>query len=119
VVETGDKAAAEDAVKAFEARLRDVPNTTDIGAALAKVRRGLGSSDRAPALEQFDAAVADYEGQLAWRTAADATLRPALAAHVAAIRDTLGLRVQEKMNRDQALFMASCMADHRDLSLHF
>ncbi|MGA1209719.1 MAG: TRAP transporter large permease subunit [Gemmobacter sp.] len=119
LVEGADKATAEEAVKAFEARLRDVANTSEIASALSKVRRGLGSTDRSRALADYEAAVAEYEGQIGWRTAAQATLLPALAAHAEAIRDRVGIRTEQRMNREQALFMASCMADHRDLSLYF
>jgi len=119
LIEGADKVTAEEAVKAFEARLRDVANTSEIASALSKVRRGLGSTDRSRALADYEAAVAEYEGQLGWRTAAQATLLPALAAHAEAIRDRIGIRTEQRMNREQALFMASCMADHRDLSLYF
>ncbi len=119
LIEGADKATAEEAVKAFEARLRDVANTSEIASALSKVRRGLGSTDRSRALADYEAAVAEYEDQLGWRTAAQATLLPALAAHAEAIRDRVGIRTEQRMNREQALFMASCMADHRDLSLYF
>jgi len=119
LIEGGDKATAEEAVKAFEARLRNVANTSEIASALSKVRRGLGSTDRSRALADYEAAVSEYDGQLGWRTAAQATLLPALAAHAEAIRDRIGIRTEQRMNREQALFMASCMADHRDLSLYF
>ena len=32
---------------------------------------------------------------------------------------TIGLRQQQKLPRDIALFLAGCKSDHRDLSLYF
>ena len=56
---------------------------------------------------------------MAWRQRADQDLLTGLRDYEAAIADTIGLRGQAKLPKDQALFVASCNADHRDLSLSF
>ena len=35
------------------------------------------------------------------------------------MRGTIGIRQQKRLSRDQALYVASCNAHHRDLSLNF
>jgi len=42
-----------------------------------------------------------------------------LATYEAAIRETIGLRQQERLPRDQALLVAGCSSGHRDISLSF
>ena len=34
-------------------------------------------------------------------------------------RGTIGIRMKQKMDREQGLFVAACSADHRDISLNF
>jgi hypothetical protein len=57
--------------------------------------------------------------EVAWRQRAKTALLPGLQAYEATIRDTIGVRLQSKLTRDQALDMASCTSAHRDISLHF
>ncbi|MDJ0932497.1 hypothetical protein [Breoghania sp.] len=56
-----------------------------------------------------------YETGLAWRQKAEAPLE----AYEAAIRDTIGLRLQPRLSEDQSLYVAACSSGHRDLSLSF
>ena len=35
------------------------------------------------------------------------------------IKDTIGLRLQERLTKEQAKFVASCRSIHRDISLNF
>ena len=48
-----------------------------------------------------------------------ASLKPGLQAYLGGIAPTLGARQQQRLSEDQALFLASCTAGHRDLSLNF
>ena len=63
----------------------------------------------------------DFDGsdEVTWRERAKTTLLPGLQAYEAAIRNTIGLRLQSRLSREQALDMASCTSGHRDISLHF
>ena len=60
-----------------------------------------------------------FDAELAWRKRAEAGLKNGLAAYDAAIRDTIGLRGQPRLPKEQALYVASCNAGHRDISLSF
>jgi hypothetical protein len=63
--------------------------------------------------------VAAFEADIAWRKRAEAELKTGLADYDTAIKDTIGLRSQRHMPREQALYVASCGAGHRDISLSF
>ena len=118
VAETDE--AAEDTVKALEDKFGGIEGAGDVKSALSKARRALRVKkfERDKALESYDDAVAEYEAQKVWREKA-AGLRPGLEAYLDGIRGTLGIRSQERLNREQALYMASCSSVHRDISLNF
>jgi len=71
------------------------------------------------ALKSIDKAVTLYNEQRQWRTKAATALLPGLNSYETVARETLGIRAQSKLTRDQGLYMASCMSGHRDISLNF
>ncbi|MEM7236405.1 MAG: TRAP transporter large permease subunit, partial [Pseudomonadota bacterium] len=111
----------EAAIKAFEAEVRAVEGTDDIKKALSKARKALRgrSPDPEEAAENMVKAVEAYDEDLAWRQKAVNDLAPGLASYNEAIKDTIGLRGQPKLPREQALFVASDSAGHRDIALNF
>lgn len=123
VVETGDPEAGQDTLKEFERTLRDIEGSDDVKKAIAKARRALkgkkGVPDREKAVEEFEKAIAAYEAQLVWRAEAEKGLQAEVAAYLDGIRGTLGARMQRRLSREQALYLASCQASHRDISLNF
>jgi len=118
VAETDE--AGEDTVKALEDKFSDVDGAGDVKSALGKARRALTIKrfDREKALSEFDDAVAEFEAQKSWRANAE-SLKPELEAYLESIRSTLGLRSQDGLSREAALFMSSCSSVHRDISLNF
>jgi hypothetical protein len=60
-----------------------------------------------------------YRAELAWRQRAKVELLAGLEAYELAIRDTIGIRLQSRLPHEMALDLASCTAEHRDISLHF
>ncbi|WP_340108634.1 TRAP transporter large permease [Pikeienuella sp. HZG-20] len=123
MIEAAEEARAEeleDAVKAAEGKVGAVDGAGDVRSALSKARRALRakSFDRDKALENWRAAMETYAEQAAWREAA-APLAPGIQAYLAEIGDSIGARGREKLSREQALYLASCLADHRDISLYF
>ena len=89
--------------------------------ALAKARRALkkAETDRTKPLEEYEDAISEFEAQQAWRGPAAAALKSEIESYLAAIRETLGARMQQRLSRDQALFVAACSSSHRDISLNF
>ena len=115
------EAEAEGPVYDLSRDFGEVGGAGDIKSALSKTRRALKDKepDRAEALEQYDKALAEFEAQKIWRAKAEAELGADLRAYLDGIRGTLGIRVQQRFTREQALYMAACTASHRDVSLNF
>ena len=88
---------------------------------LNKVRRQLRKKKPRikRAVKEFNKALREYKSQLAWREKAAGSVLPGLKTYLDATRDTIGIRMQQKMNREQSLYVAGCTADHRDISLNF
>ncbi len=121
LVETGDRAIAEETAKALGSAFGALAGADDIRSALSKVRRSMreGRVDREKAAEDWADAVAAFDAQVAWRRAAAGDISTGVRAYLAAISDTVGSRQQERLNRDQALHISGCNAAHRDISLNF
>ena len=98
-----------------------IEGADDIKSALSKARRALRSKtpDRDKALGEIDKAVEVYAQQSGWRKAADASLKSGIGTYVEAMAPTIGIRSQNKLTREQALYVAACLSDHRDISLNF
>ena len=121
-IETTPEADAHEPVNELSKAFGKVEGADDVKSALSKARRALRDKrnpDREKALVEYDKALAAYEEQVAWRAAADQELRPQLNAYLDGIRGTLGIRSQQRLDREQALYMAGCSAHHRDISLNF
>ncbi|MEM9601591.1 MAG: SLC13 family permease [Pseudomonadota bacterium] len=121
IVETDNPKSLVDPLKALSKKFNDVEGASKIKSALSKTASEM--KKRKPkidkAMKQFNKAMELYTEQLAWRERATAELLPELQVYEAAMRDTLGVRQQRRLPHDQALYIARCTADHRDLSLNF
>ncbi len=120
-IQTAPQAEAENLVGELSDAFGDIEGADDVEDALDDAAKALKASDtdRTEAIEAYATAVAAFDAQAAWRQQADASLRPGLAAYVDTIRGSLGIRVQDRFTREQALAMASCSSRHRDISLNF
>jgi len=118
VFETGEGEEAITTIEALEDRVGEVEGTRDVRSALSGARRDLDRGQREDALEGYGEALEEYQAQLQWRGDA-AALIPGIEAYLDATRGTLGIRVQERLTREQALALASCTSEHRDVSLNF
>ena len=121
LVESGDRAEAEDAVKELGSSFGSVAGADNVRSALSGVRNALRKDrvDRVKAMEEWAGAVAEFETQVVWRRAAAGAPSNGLRAYLAAIADTVGARQQTRLSREQALYIAGCNAKHRDISLNF
>jgi tripartite ATP-independent transporter DctM subunit len=113
--------AAVERIKAEESRVGAVAGSKGIKTLLSKARRAIkGKTPDPEKMADFLVkAVAAFDNDMAWRKRATAELASGLAAYNAAIRDTIGLRGQPRLPEEQALYVASCGAGHRDISLSF
>ena len=121
IIESQDPKKAAADVQSVRTALRKVEGASDVRSALGKARRELRRKTVDPARVRaaYEDAVKKYEAQLVWRKQAQSQLLPGLTKYDEAIRDTIGLRQQPRLPREQALFVAACNSGHRDISLSF
>jgi TRAP-type mannitol/chloroaromatic compound transport system permease large subunit len=112
--------AAEQTAAVLE-NLRRIGGTRDIQSELSKVRSALRgrSPSKDNALAALDRTLEVFDEELAWKQAASSNVLPKLQAYEEAIRGTIGLRQQSRLPEDFVTDMASCMSEHRDLTLYF
>ena len=60
-----------------------------------------------------------FSSEIEWRKRAKLDLLPQLDDFDNSIKDTIGLRLQERLTIEQAKFVSSCRSIHRDISLNF
>lgn len=98
-----------------------IDGASDVRSGLGDARRALegDNADRQAAADGVNEAIAAADEELAWRKPAAAELLPTLGAYEDAIRTNIGLRQLPRFPREQALYVASCNASHRDVSLNF
>ncbi|MBV0911131.1 TRAP transporter large permease [Anianabacter salinae] len=116
---TLDEDTVDDVFRPVESAIGDVPAAREIRSLLSDARGEIedGNFDEADTI--MAEAQALLQSEIEWRTRAEAELLPDLRAYEAAIRDTIGLRSQPRLPREQALDVAACNANHRDISLNF
>jgi len=116
-----DPKEAQSALKKLRTELGQVDGTSKIKSKLNKSRKAFkgNNPDREKALGEMEKAIDLYLAEVSWRKRAFAELTAPLLAVDEAIRPTIGLRQQAQMTEEQALYAASCNADHKDVSLNF
>ena len=112
--------ASQDAIDIVEDKFGEIAGADDVKKALGKTRRALkpGKVDVEKASKEYEKAVKEFAKQKEWRAAA-APLKGDIQAFADGVRDTVGVRSQQRLNREQALHLAACTAAHRDVSLNF
>ena len=112
---------AVDLLRSIESELNRVAGSNDVRSGVADARRALEgeTADREAAAAGLAEALEAADGELAWRRPAATELLTTLGAYGDAIRTNLGLRQLQRFPREQALWVASCNASHRDVSLNF
>ena len=122
VVETQAGAASTTAIQAVERAVSELEGTGKIKSALTKVRRALKNAEqprREQALTHYATALTLLRTEIDWRSAAAQSMLPALRAYQAALRGSIGLRLQPRLTGEQADYVAACQSTHKDLSLYF
>ncbi len=60
-----------------------------------------------------------FDKEVKWRKDASANLMPELEKYNLVIKNNIGLRLQSRLTKEQAKFVAKCNSIHRDISLNF
>ncbi len=110
-----------DPLEALADQFGEIDGAGDIKSAISKARSAMRKSTPDPeaAMEAIDTAIDEYTAQMQWREPAESALLEDLSAYESVMKDTIGIRQQDRLSRQQALSVASCSSHHRDLSLSF
>lgn len=110
-----------DPLKLLARQFGSIKGASKIKSQISKARRAL--SKKTPKIEKvishLDKATVMYDQQRIWRERAINELLPGIKAYEQAIRGTIGLRLQKRLAKTEALYVAACNSGHRDISLHF
>ena len=71
------------------------------------------------ALQQWEQGMTAFYQEVEWRKRASQELAKPLADYTLLLRDSIGLRLQKKLNKEQALAVSACKSSHEDISLFF
>jgi len=120
-IESMDPDALDDRLKEVGGVASDADAASDIGRALRRARRLLrrDSPDYDRVERYLEVAIEGLAEDIERRRGAAKELLPGLRRYEAAIRGTMGVRAQDRLPEEPAIFVASCNAEHRDISLHF
>lgn len=115
--------AAEDKIKQIEiveASLSDIAGSLEIKSSIAKSRRALKAEtpNVEESLEHHASAIRQLDSELGWRNQS-MNIQDDLRKYNDAIKETIGLRLQHRLTKEQAKDIASCLSNHKDVSMHF
>ena len=60
-----------------------------------------------------------FNKEVKWRKDASENLMPEIQKYNEVIKNNIGLRLQSRLTKEQAKFVAKCNSIHRDISLNF
>ena len=108
-------------IKSIEKILNEIAGAELIKEKLSKARRTLKKDDADinKINTLLDEANEIYMYEKEWRAKAEKELLPQLNKFDDSIKDTIGLRLQEKLTKEQAKYVAACRSTHTDISLNF
>lgn len=120
-IKNGDPTAVAEELKIVAKNVGVISGTSKIKSLLSKARKELRKKKikEDKVFGYYDKASEEYQNQLNWMLEARRTVYAGFDTYLESISDTLGARLQEKLPRTTALFITSCTAGHRDISLNF
>jgi tripartite ATP-independent transporter DctM subunit len=121
VAQEAPDADAKAQIEAVEERLNTIEGAYPIQSRLKRAARVFrrDDADRAQAAQFIAQSLERLDEEVRWREAGRAALLPALQAYEAALRPTIGVRLQTKLPAEFVGPISACRSGHRDLSLFF
>ena len=108
-------------IKSIEKILNEIAGAELIKEKLTKARRTLKKDDAD--INKINTLLVEaneiYVFENEWREKAEKELLPQLNKFDDSIKNTIGLRLQEKLTKEQAKYVAACRSTHTDISLNF
>ena len=121
MLEIADPKILSKEIKTFQKNISRLPDNSKITSKLSKVSRNLKKKkvDYKKVVRDFNKSYIEYENKYSDLENIDDKVVDDLSIFLDKTKFTIGLRQQQKIPKDIALFLAGCRSDHRDLSLYF
>ena len=121
ILQTNEPKALSKEIKVFSKKISRLPDNSKITSKLSKVSRNLKKKkvNYEKVFKDFNNSFAEYEKKYSNLKMIDDNVVSNLSVFLDNTKFTIGLRQQQKLPKDIALFLAGCRSDHRDLSLYF
>ena len=105
----------------FSKKVGQVNGTSDFKSKLSKAIRELKKKNvkEEKVNKNLDAALKEITDLHKWVSIAKSPLEQSLKTYLDKTKGSLGIRAQERFNKDLALYLSRCNDNHRDLSLNF
>ena len=120
-LEVSDPKKLMDEIKLFIKELNKIPDNRDIVSSLNKVNRNLKKKkiDYVKVKKDFKRAYDLYTEKNNNLKIIDDKIAPELESYLKIVSTSIGVRQQSKLPRELALYLASCRASHKNLTLFF
>ena len=121
ILDTSEPKSLSSDIKVFSKKLSRLPDNSKITSKLSRVSRNLKKKkvDYKKIVKDFKISYEEYEKKYSDLKKIDDNAVNDLSVFLDSTKYTIGLRQQQKIPKDIALFLAGCRSDHRDLSLYF
>ena len=121
VLEKDDPKILSKEIKELSKKISRLPDNSKITSKLSKVSRNLKKKkvNYKRVRKDFDKSFSIYLSKINSLKTIDGNVENYLGNFLNDTRNTLGLRLQQSLPKDVALYLASCKSSHRNLSLYF
>jgi chromosome segregation ATPase len=122
IAQNGSVAEVKAALKSARRKLsKAAPGTNAIGSLITKGERALkpNGKGREKTIKFVASALEMYASEVAWRERAAGELFAGLTSYDDAIKNSIGIRLQDRLPSSIARSVAVCRSHHRDISLNF
>ncbi|MFK7995037.1 MAG: SLC13 family permease [Granulosicoccus sp.] len=118
---TNEPADLVDPLEELADKFGEIAGAGKIKSAVSKARSAMRKKKpkTEDAMKAIDKAMEEYEQEMQWRNRVAPELISELGTFENVMKDSIGIRQQDRLSRDQALSVAACKAHHKDLSLSF
>ena len=122
IAQNGSVGEIKAALKSARSKLsKAAPETNPISSLLTKADRALkkDGKGREKTVEFVESAIELYTNEVSWRKRAAGDLFAGLTSYDDAIKNSIGIRLQDRLPSSIARSVAVCRSHHRDISLNF
>ena len=121
IIEEEEPKSAMQHIKKIESKIGSIKGASSIKSKISKARRSLKGKKASPekAMKQWQLGMTIYYQEIEWRQRAVKELAVPLANYEILLKDSIGLRLQNKLSLEHGKSVSVCKSSHEDISLFF